>query len=240
MAGYSSMALEGSRKVARWLAGALLAALLGCGGESPESDAEASGSSSVEETSSEFSASAVGRPPQFPAVLTDVHAVVLVGYEDANQDEFGNLWPTQVDLVRSRDENVLELLSELSAWEWFAQREILLDNNPGLEVDSWEVVPGQVLVVVAPDLSQAGVDAVVAAVELDRENLAGLNLRVSREEITLYENVGGFVFASYWNDDMEHRVRLGVGGVLEIRLMREGFEVFGDPSPGFWSRISPF
>lgn len=233
------MALEYSGKVSRWLGVVLLAALISCGGEDPESSVGSSDSSSVDGISSEFSAIAADRP-KFPAVLIDVHAVVLVGYEDANQNEFGQSWPTQVDLVRSQDENVLELLGEVSALEWFAQKEMLLNNNPRLEVDSWEVVAGQVLVVVAPDLSQAGVDAILAEVDLERGDLSGLDLRVSREEVTLYENVGGFVFASYQNDDQEHRARLGVGGVLEIHLMREGFEVFGDPSPGFWDRVSPF
>ena len=63
-------------------------------------------------------------------------------------DDVNNNSPIAVDVVLVTDETLVAKLAELPASKWFAARADLANTYPeGLRYRSWEVVPGQQLVV---------------------------------------------------------------------------------------------
>lgn len=68
----------------------------------------------------------------------------MVGFEVA--PEANDRSPVPVELVVVYDAEVLPLLLELTARQWFAARgQLLLDHPTGLRSQMWELVPGQEL-----------------------------------------------------------------------------------------------
>jgi type VI secretion system protein len=63
-------------------------------------------------------------------------------------DDVNNNSPIAVDVVLVTDETLVTKLAELPASKWFAARADLVNTYPdGLRYRSWEVVPGQQLIV---------------------------------------------------------------------------------------------
>jgi type VI secretion system protein len=63
-------------------------------------------------------------------------------------DDVNNNSPVAVDVVLVTDDTLVAKLAELPASKWFAARADLVNTYPeGLRYRSWEVVPGQQLVV---------------------------------------------------------------------------------------------
>ena len=55
-------------------------------------------------------------------------------------------WPVRVDLVRTKDADLLPRLTAMKADGWFGEAGVSFrDAHPEVYVDSWEVVPGTVV-----------------------------------------------------------------------------------------------
>lgn len=50
---------------------------------------------------------------------------------------------TAVDVVVARDEKVADMLAAQPASSWFATRDQIMRDNPGMDVTGWEIAPGQ-------------------------------------------------------------------------------------------------
>lgn len=65
----------------------------------------------------------------------------VVAAPDANRRS-----PVPVDLVLVRTEALVPVVTQMSARQWFAEREQMLRDHPAdIEYRSWEFVPGQVV-----------------------------------------------------------------------------------------------
>ena len=72
-----------------------------------------------------------------PAVKTGSMAVYV-------SPEANNTSPVPVELVVAYDDELVKVLSEMTARDWFRQRAQLRQDNPrGLRTLAWEFVPGQ-------------------------------------------------------------------------------------------------
>ncbi len=77
---------------------------------------------------------ALGRPPK---VVVD--RVQIIADSDANDQR-----PIPVDVVRVTDLTLADRLAKVPAQDWFASRDQIQRDNPGaVGIVSWEVVPGQ-------------------------------------------------------------------------------------------------
>lgn len=71
---------------------------------------------------------------------SDLEYLSILSSEDMNDK-----WPVALALVRSDDPFIINELSNLSAADWFSKEQEFRNDYPDLIIDSWEIVPGQIL-----------------------------------------------------------------------------------------------
>ena len=124
--------------------------------------------------------------PVTPSNTVEIETVTITTSEEMN-----NNWPVAIDMVRSHDERLLERIGQLSAKDWFEQKEDFTRNYPELQVDGWEPVPNQQIGPVDVDPGEDWSGYIFADYRNSRSNRVRLNveqnviLRLNQNDFTV-------------------------------------------------------
>ena len=82
---------------------------------------------------------------------SETDGILQITYSDLeylsilSSTDMNGKWPVALALVRSDDPYIINELSKLSAVDWFNKEQEFRNDYPDLVIDTWEIVPGQVL-----------------------------------------------------------------------------------------------